>query len=388
MGDEERLKRVHDAMNEDKFAWKTRRFLLEANEDRVAKEAPKLVSSWWEYIIKPEVLKFSANAHISGGVGGGKKKSASQLAEKREREEIREETDESDPDEPSMPKRDVEEIREETDESDPDEPGEKEKGKEPESEGETELVFEDEPPKRKRGRPRKEGSVPRVKKGTGRHAIRDKFGRFAKHEFHNTMSNLGATDPNIIYPVSLKAARNPAEEAEYRSEYRGDPFEKAEIEEIGREDMYKLEDKPKGKVKVIPGSRKYRPTPPPKSADVLLSTYGQRDPGDIPLKPAPMPPPKPIFNRGPAPPIPPKPQKPVPPPKPIKKELPPPPRIVVRPPESELYKPKGKDSKQKLDVVELKRIRQENARRTNETRRRKKAEEAERKHIERMKKKE
>lgn len=375
MGDEERLKRVHDAMDEDRFAWKTRKFLLEANEKRVAKEAPKLVSSWWEHIIKPEVLKFSANAHISGGVGGGKKKSASQLKEKMEREEpeIREETD-SDPDF--------------SEEEKVEEKGEKEKGKEPESEGETEIVFEDEPPKRKRGRPRKEGSVPRVKKGTGRHAIRDKFGRFAKHEFHNTMSDLGATDPNIIYPVSLKAARNPAEEAEYKSEYRGDPFEKAEIEEIGREDMYKLEDKPKGKVNVIPGSRKYRPTPPPKSANVLLSTYGQKDPGDIPLKPSPMPPPKPIFNRGPAPPIPPKPQKPVPPPKPIKKELPPPPRIVVRPPERELYKPKGKDSKQKLDVVELKRIRQENARRTNETRRRKKAEEAEKKHIERMKKKE
>lgn len=373
MGDEERLKRVHDAMDEDRFAWKTRKFLLEANEKRVAKEAPKLVSSWWEHIIKPEVLKFSANAHISGGVGGGKKKSASQLKEKMEREEpeIREETD-SDPDF--------------SEEEKVEEKGEKEKGKEPESEGETEIVFEDEPPKRKRGRPRKEGSVPRVKKGTGRHAIRDKFGRFTKHEFHNTMSDLGATDPNIIYPVSLKAARNPAEEAEYRSEYRGDPYEKAGIEEIGREDMYKLEDKPKGKVNVIPGSRKYRPTPPPKSANVLLSTYGQKDPGDIPLEPT-----REYIKRK-------KGRKmenvrledikeevpkksgarqtkltefypPIPPPKPVKRAA-----GIIRPPESELYKPKGKDSKQKLDVVELKRIRQENARRTNETRRRKKEE--------------
>lgn len=343
MGDEERLKRVHDAMDEDKFAWKTRKFLLEAKEDRVAKEAPQLVSRWWEHIIKPEVLKFSANAHISGKVGGGKKKSGSQLAEKMEEEETDSEEEEEE-----------EEIK-----------GEKEKGKEEESEEEEKKEG---PPKRKRGRPRKEGSQPRVKKGTGRHSIRDEKGRFTKHAFHTAMSDLGATDPNIIYPMSLKNARNPAEEAEYKSEYKGDKYENPGIEEIGREDMYKLEDKPKGKVKIIPGSLKPRPKLPTKSANVLLSTYGQRDPGDIPLEPI-------------------RPQKPIPPPKPKKKELPPPPRIIVRPPESELYKPKGKDSKQKLDAEELKRIRQENAKRTNETRRKKKAEEAEKKHIERMKKK-
>lgn len=355
MGDEERLKRVHDAMDEDKFAWKTRKFLLEAKEDRVAKEAPQLVSRWWEHIIKPEVLKFSANAHISGKVGGGKKKSGSQLAEKMEAEETDSEGEE--------------EVK-----------GEKEKGKEPESEEEEEV------PKKRRGRPRKEGSVPRVKKGVGRHSIRDKNGRFTKHAFHSAMSDLGATDPNTIYPLSLKPARNPIEEEEYKREYKGDPFEKAEIEEIGREDMYKLEDKPKGSVKVIPGIRKYRPTPPPKSANVLLSTYGQKDPGDIPLEPTreyikrkkgrkmegislediKEEPPKKSEGRQ---------TKitefypPIPPPKPVKRE-----GGIVRPPESELYKPKGKDSRQKLDVVELKRIRQENARRTNETRRKKKEE--------------
>jgi len=31
---------------------------------------------------------------------------------------------------------------------------------------------------------------------------------------------------------------------------------------------------------------KVRPVPPPKSVDVLLSTYGQKDPGDIPLQPS------------------------------------------------------------------------------------------------------
>lgn len=76
------LAKVRREMRKENFPDRTKNFLERGGEMEVAKEAPKLVNEFWKYIVRPEIVNYHAGVHVGEGVGRGKKRSGSQLAEK------------------------------------------------------------------------------------------------------------------------------------------------------------------------------------------------------------------------------------------------------------------------------------------------------------------
>ena len=157
------LAKVRREMKKENFPERTKNFLERGGEPEVAQKAPQLVNEFWKYIVKPEIVNYTAGPHMGDGVGGAKKKSGRQLIEKSKKKK-----------------------------------GESSGTEDPGGPSGTEAPMEGEPP-------------------------RDERGRF------------------VSYNEQVSAMGEP--------------------------------------------SRREKPTPPPKSVDVLLSTYGQRDPGDPALQP-------------------------------------------------------------------------------------------------------